>query len=847
MFFILLFACLTLAWSQEADDDWLDPHDMLNYDATSKTMRKPVEARHFNGATSGDASAHDPGQTEMTSLCYKQVADLRTQIQVGEKRVESLLQQPTCIPVFKRFIRRLVRDITRLGLPADSTELHYDAHIKVSRQGVSEMEMFLEGEESWQTGALDSALSQLLVDLRAHDYPAWRWRFEDTFGVELDTLLKLLLAVLVLVVAVSTELWSCVSWCVQFKRLFVVCFLVSIVWNWLYLYKTAFAEHQKNMVMMDSSNDKCTGVKAIDWSDNLKEWFRSTWTLQDDPCKKYYEVLMVDPILLVPPTKAISVTMTTFITEPLKHIGHGISEFLRALLQDLPITLQIPVLLTIVLSILVFMYGSVQAAFRYGITAPLRHRTDPPLPEPDQPGRRSIEDGGRAEEVNARPRSPQIRGNEASSPTNGSHRARAVVSRMFVETLRTASTHGEYELDSRQGVEMGQGDHSPSGTDSDTQAQSRPETREGHGVASQHDTKTKELVGSIDQQKHTLEDGVASQHDTKTKELVGSIDQQKHTLEDGVASQHDIKTKELVGSIDKHKHTLEDGVASQHDIKTKELVGSIDKHKHTLEDGVASQHDTKTKELVGSIDKHKHTLEDGVASQHDIKTKELVGSIDQQKHTLEDGVASQHDTKTKELVGSIDKHKHTLEDGVASQHDTKTKELVGSIDQQKHTLEDGVASQHDIKTKELVGSIDKHKHTLEDGVASQHDIKTKELVGSIDQQKHTLEDGVASQHDTKTKELVGSIDKHKHTLEDGVASQHDTKTKELVGSIDRHKHTPEDGVASQHDIKTKELVGSTDQHKHTPEDGGKEQTTSSGDSICLKDVETLGTPEQQTS
>lgn len=51
--------------------------------------------------------------------------------------------------------------------------------------------------------------------------------------------------------------------------------------------------------------------------------------------------------------KAISVTMTTFITEPLKHFGQGISEFLRALLKDLPITLQIPVLITIVFSILV--------------------------------------------------------------------------------------------------------------------------------------------------------------------------------------------------------------------------------------------------------------------------------------------------------------------------------------------------------------------------------------------------------------------------------------------------------------------------------------------------------------
>lgn len=31
------------------DDDWVDPFDMLNYDATSKTMRKPPEVRmHYS-------------------------------------------------------------------------------------------------------------------------------------------------------------------------------------------------------------------------------------------------------------------------------------------------------------------------------------------------------------------------------------------------------------------------------------------------------------------------------------------------------------------------------------------------------------------------------------------------------------------------------------------------------------------------------------------------------------------------------------------------------------------------------------------------------------------------------
>ncbi|XP_071182557.1 chloride channel CLIC-like protein 1 [Salvelinus alpinus] len=65
-------------------------------------------------------------------------------------------------------------------------------------------------------------------------------------------------------------------------------------------------------------------------------------------------------------------TITTFFTEPLKHFGQGISQFLRAFLKDIPVTLQIPVLLTIMLSILVFVYSSAQAAIQHGISRLLR-------------------------------------------------------------------------------------------------------------------------------------------------------------------------------------------------------------------------------------------------------------------------------------------------------------------------------------------------------------------------------------------------------------------------------------------------------------------------------------------
>uniref|UniRef100_A0A3P8S2W3 Chloride channel CLIC-like protein 1 n=1 Tax=Amphiprion percula TaxID=161767 RepID=A0A3P8S2W3_AMPPE len=383
---VLVWSLLASAVGQQVDNEWLDPYDMLNYDPGTQKMRKPAEpAIYSNVATRRREYVQEEAEV---SSCNKQVEDLQKQIEDQKKTITLMSQQPTCNPVFKRFLTRLLKNIQRVGEPTDSSDVFYDAKIKLSRQAMTEIQTLLEGEDRWRTGALDNAISQLLVDLKPHDYEAWKWRFEDTFGVELDTVLKLGVGFLIIVALVCTELWSRISWFTQFVRLLIVCFPVSVVWNWFYLYKIAFAEHQNNVVKMDSFNEKCTGVKKIDWTDSLTEWYRSTWTLQDDPCKRYYEVLMVNPILLVPPTKAIAVTITTFITEPLKHIGQGISEFLRALLKDLPVTLQIPVLLTIVLAIVVFMYGSVQAAFQYGIMAPLRRpRRGPPPPElePQQP------------------------------------------------------------------------------------------------------------------------------------------------------------------------------------------------------------------------------------------------------------------------------------------------------------------------------------------------------------------------------------------------------------------------------------------------------------------------------
>lgn len=440
---IALVFSLLIAQGETEDDEWLDPYDMLNYDAGTKTMRKPAEqTNHENVPIERREHNQDTNHIGMTE-CNNKVHGLKRELEDQKRKIAAISHQASCNPVFKRFLIKLLKEMERVAFPSDvASDVHYDAKVKLSRQAHSEIEKLLKDSDSWRTGALDDALSEILVDLKPHDHQAWRWHFEDTFGVEIDTVMKVFVLVLIIVAIICSEMWSAVSWFIQFRRVFAICFFISILWNWFYLYKTAFAERQNDMVKMEGVNLKCTGKSKVDWLDIVSEWYRSTMTLQDDPCKRYYEVLMVDTILLVPPTKAISLTITTFITEPLKHIGQAISEFLRALLKDLPITLQIPVLFTIVLSILVFLYGSVQAAFQHGIIRPLMGgRRDPPPPAVVQPQPQFAqlrgEDYDPLAEGDAPP--PRRRAHQDGQERNLRHRRPNRVleepRRVFVETL----------------------------------------------------------------------------------------------------------------------------------------------------------------------------------------------------------------------------------------------------------------------------------------------------------------------------------------------------------------------------------------------------------------------------
>ncbi|KAG5276235.1 hypothetical protein AALO_G00129560 [Alosa alosa] len=268
---------------------------------------------------------------------------------------------------------------------------------------MAELQKLVVGE-TWTTGSLDDALSKILVDFKPHDYEAWKWRFEDTFGVELDTV--------------------------------------------------------------------------------VKNGFCRTWTLQDDPCKKYYEVLMVTPILLVSPIKYC-------------------------------------------------IYGSAQTAIQHVLTGPLRRgRRDPPPPPnrlQDRGQHPQLEQGDSNEEdeddqhhLGAGDAPLPIRGLDQRGRARGGGargegwrqevrrrpvRPKENQRRVFVETLRNADHHFsgdetdqsrlpeeeiEREGEEREDVDVAEGDQAAAVAvkevlkDVKRKEKEQPVDKKVHGIDSQH-------------------------------------------------------------------------------------------------------------------------------------------------------------------------------------------------------------------------------------------------------------------------------------------------------------------------------------------------------------------------
>nr|XP_014332337.1 PREDICTED: chloride channel CLIC-like protein 1 isoform X3 [Bos mutus] len=90
--------------------------------------------------------------------------------------------------------------------------------------------------------------------------------------------------------------------------------------------------------------------------DECEKQKRKDYESQSNPVfRRYLNKILIETKKL---GLALAVTFTNFVTEPLKHVGKGAGEFIKAVMKEIPVLLHIPVLIIMALAVLSFCYGA---------------------------------------------------------------------------------------------------------------------------------------------------------------------------------------------------------------------------------------------------------------------------------------------------------------------------------------------------------------------------------------------------------------------------------------------------------------------------------------------------------
>uniref|UniRef100_A0A8D2BE66 Chloride channel CLIC-like protein 1 n=1 Tax=Sciurus vulgaris TaxID=55149 RepID=A0A8D2BE66_SCIVU len=109
-------------------------------------------------------------------------------------------------------------------------------------------------------------------------------------------------------------------------------------------YADEMSECYRRLDSLTHKIDECEKKKREDYESQSNPVFR-----------RYLNKILIEAGKL---GLALAVTFTNFVTEPLKHIGKGTGEFIKALMKEIPVILQIPVLIIMTLAVLSFCYGA---------------------------------------------------------------------------------------------------------------------------------------------------------------------------------------------------------------------------------------------------------------------------------------------------------------------------------------------------------------------------------------------------------------------------------------------------------------------------------------------------------
>ncbi|XP_068726120.1 chloride channel CLIC-like protein 1 [Montipora capricornis] len=319
-------------------EEWLDPGDMIRYDPDKTGF--PKNGHYDENKQAGCGRT----QTEL-SQCQRDLKKMPQPCQpCSEKTVVNASSCDT--PYFKKVARILLGNIKDYGA--------HEVIITASEDDAASLEKFVISGDG-NVHDVCEVIMGVISNFKGKDdiFDFSNWGTSHVFFTS-EALLFVAAFILVICAAVIFEKHTNLTWRSQVWLVLFWCFVISIPWEWYHLYRKSFATKQAEMEK--DIPKECRPDNEVHPFDYFKLWFTNTFTFSQDPCVKYQETLLVDPMWEVSPSRAISATLASIVAQPFEHIAEAIGKSFRALFREVPVQWQPFVFIAVILIIIIGMF-----------------------------------------------------------------------------------------------------------------------------------------------------------------------------------------------------------------------------------------------------------------------------------------------------------------------------------------------------------------------------------------------------------------------------------------------------------------------------------------------------------
>jgi len=281
----------------------------------------------------------------------------------------------------QRFINHILLRFTEAGSPSTSVN-RYNAVFELKKSDENMLMKFVQDASSVNNmNNIIDRLEEILISVNLIEDESLPTstptllveQFEQYFGIDITSAALIALIVLCVIASISIEFLSNLSWGTQLRRLLILTVLISFPWTFVHEYKLAVAEHQTAAISApkhcSSFDHDSSYIESM--TQSLGGIYRYYFSTVKDPCREYHERFLIDPLMKVPPTKIIAVTLTKLILEPLSHAGTTFSITFKNMFSELPVQLWIPAFVFIFVFILsVLLMTSVVLGYSWSLSLP---------------------------------------------------------------------------------------------------------------------------------------------------------------------------------------------------------------------------------------------------------------------------------------------------------------------------------------------------------------------------------------------------------------------------------------------------------------------------------------------